>query len=389
MWDNNRPILDQWNAGPIVPEEVLYEYDGPTIFTARVGLALFLFFKKDELENSDIFIAAPVIEVEIDLLKRGGVSVRGLLSYREAWLVQADLDLRVERYQSHTFESIEPLLPKRGLGLRAHFGVVPDSVDQANAFFAFKFISPSMSTRSMPLTVFRGLVDDLSELVRKTLVPQSLATGRDSRYFDVQIGEPKFASLLITIQQPDIDAEGLRSNPRTRELEPEALRAESSFRGQRFWESVEATTAMAALGELEPAAAIEHHFALTQLATLLPSEANHIDQLQISFGGHAGSRMVTIDKAVGGRLVRAEAVAAAQARELSGVIVEVNGEARTFILKDVGGRQTTCAPSRQLFELLEQEGHLVRGVQMRIWGNFWRRTRRDYIYFDQYPDILN
>lgn len=44
----------------ISPTRVLYAYDGPAIFTAKVGIEEYLFYKADELEESDIFLAAEI-----------------------------------------------------------------------------------------------------------------------------------------------------------------------------------------------------------------------------------------------------------------------------------------------------------------------------------------
>ena len=205
MWDEHKPILRNWTAGAIQIDEILYELDGPTIFTANIGISRFIFLKKDELDDLDVYIACQTNKEEVDLLKSGSISVRGILSHKAAWVFETDLDLNVIRYQERSFEGIESLLPPKGIGLLSRFGVVPDSVGQAQAFMAFKFTGQVLSSRSMPLSVFKGLIDGISSLVRQALVPSALSRGRDARFFDVQIGEPQFASLLVTIKSADLD----------------------------------------------------------------------------------------------------------------------------------------------------------------------------------------
>jgi hypothetical protein len=70
-WDLNRAVLSNWQGGAIAPCEVLFEVDGPTMFTAQVGLSNFLFFKHDETDDAEIFIAAAVNEDDVIALRQG------------------------------------------------------------------------------------------------------------------------------------------------------------------------------------------------------------------------------------------------------------------------------------------------------------------------------
>jgi hypothetical protein len=65
------------SAQLISPMRVLYEYDGPAIFTAMIGLSEFLFYKADELEECDVFVAAETDDATVDLVLSGRLSVRG------------------------------------------------------------------------------------------------------------------------------------------------------------------------------------------------------------------------------------------------------------------------------------------------------------------------
>src|SRR4051812_12933527 len=113
-WDPNRPVQTNWQGGIITPSDVLYEIEGPTIFTAQVGLSTLLFFKHDETDDAEIFVAAVVDDADVIALRKGRISVRGALSYRNAWLVMVNHDYVVERYQSHDQSSITPYLPAPG-----------------------------------------------------------------------------------------------------------------------------------------------------------------------------------------------------------------------------------------------------------------------------------
>ncbi len=387
-WDQNRPVQTDWQGGVITPSEVLFEVDGPTIFTAQVGLSTFLFFKHDETDDAEIFVAAAVEDADLAALRAGHISVRGALSYRNAWLVKSDFDYVVQNYQAHDYSSIEPYLPPSGVGLSATFGVVPDSLEQAESFLSFKFVGRSMTEESMPLSVFKELVDNISSLVRHTLLPKPLQKGRNNRFFDVTIGQPRFASLLVSIKGFDFDAEGLREFKNTKHLEPELLRKEAIELGGDLWRSISETSALADLGELELEKARLHSVFLDHIANIVPSSDNELERLEISYLGTDKPQMITIDQASGDRLIQAGQLQGIQQKSLTGVVVEINGDARTFIIKNDMERQTTVAPKWRVFEELEKNEALRRGVVMKITGPHWRRTRRDYMVTDQYPEIL-
>ena len=56
MLDELGPPLRPSTALRIQPDQILYEYDGPLIFTATLGVTELLFFKAEENDKSDIFI---------------------------------------------------------------------------------------------------------------------------------------------------------------------------------------------------------------------------------------------------------------------------------------------------------------------------------------------
>ena len=79
-WTNWTTGQTCWSFGPLVPDEVLHDFFGPAIFTARIGLESFLFYKSGEYNDSDYFIATSVSQEETSALKGGHLSVRGALS---------------------------------------------------------------------------------------------------------------------------------------------------------------------------------------------------------------------------------------------------------------------------------------------------------------------
>ena len=388
-WDRNRPIKADWYGGEIRPDEVLFEIDGPTIFTARLGLSKFLFFKHDETDDAEIFVAAPVSDSDLEALRAGRISVRGALSYRDAWLIKTDFDYVVERYQEHDFSSIEPYLPPKGVGIASSFGIVPDSIEQANSLLSFKFIGQSLTEQAMPLSVFKDLVDNISTFVRKTLLPTALSQGRYNRFFDVTIGQPKFASLLVSIKGIDIDSNGLREFKPTKFLNPDDLRQESIERSDELWKSIAETSKLAQEGDLTSGLFRQNRAFLDQIGKLVPSSDNDLECLEISYHGFTRTQVVTIDQASGDRIIQAGQLDALEPETIIGVVIEVNGAAKTFIVKDELNRQTTVAPKWRVFAELEKNSILRIGAVMRLTGLISKRKRRDYMTTEDYPEIVD
>lgn len=387
MWDSAFPILTEWPNGRLRPAEVLYEVEGPTIFTSKIGLLTLLFYKADEVEDTDIFLACEVKDDEIVMLKRGDISVRAALSYRRIWLVQTTLSLEVQRFQERSFDSVQNLLPPAGVSLIAGRNNVPDSIEQATALLAFKFVGPAMSSDQISLDTFKGYVDQLANLVRQALLPAALTTGRNSRFFDVHIGQPLFASLILSIKEPAIDESGLRNYEPTSELSARDLLEEVSRKGQYLWNSIEATAAAAQIGEIDPRLYSEYGAILQSIINLVPNSYNELERLDVTYREDETPKTVSITRAIGDRLLRASS-SDLPVRVIAGSVIEVNGDSRTFVVKDAGARQTTCAPTYSIFEALDATGALKLGHKLRITGRFTKRKRRDYLSVDQMPEIL-
>ena len=379
MWLDNRPILTKWHGGPVSPTTILYEMDGPAIFLSQIGPATLLFFKVDEGEEADDFLVAPIDDDELNALKGGNLSIRGSMSHREAWIAAIDFDFNVIRYQEQSYAEYGDLLPSNGVALYAHFGEVADTLEQAKAFISFKFESDVMSAESMPLSVLKNRLDGVANLVRATLLPERLNYGRKARFFDPEVAPLRFNSLLIAIKAPQFDEEGLLSSKETAGFTPESLISESEDRGATFVAELEETTRLARGNSLTREEADTHFELLDNLVAIVPTTKNELTRLQIGFRTPGGTKLVSIDKRTGDRLLAARQSIEAPVRGINGVIIELNDDARTFIVKDAAGRQTTINPLVERYRDMEQRELLRIGQRLRVTGKLWERARRDYM----------
>lgn len=381
-------LVGNWPGGKLVPNEVLYEYDGPTIFVSTIGLTEYLVYKANETDEYEQFLAVPIRHDELELLKRGRISVRGALIARaEVWLIQTDYSREVHQVKQLGWESLAHWLPRPAVGLLPNGGRVPDSFPQAEALLAFKFEGPALSPGSIRLSTLKNYLNQISYVVREVLLPDALSKGRNNRFFDVQMGAPVLASLMLTIKAPEIDKQGLANFNPTKTLSADRLHQEALMKSKDLWEALEESTDAIEKKAPDFRSTQRHREILQILSGILPNTDNDLDRLEVSYGGQNLNKILTIDKNVGDQIQKAIADVA-PSQEVVGTIFEINGESGTFIIKSDLGRQTTCKPSPEILQQMEKNGDLQRGTKLRVQGPFWERTRRDYIYFDTYPDFF-
>lgn len=77
------------NLGALAPVEILYEFDGPCIFTAKIPTGLVLLYLAEELEDETLrFIASPCAQKTIAGLLEGALSVRDALELGSMFVVE-------------------------------------------------------------------------------------------------------------------------------------------------------------------------------------------------------------------------------------------------------------------------------------------------------------
>lgn len=92
---------------PFEPEEILYAFDGPRIFTFRdQEHELFLAYWSDEDENFNRFVVVPTSSAVVKALKTGETSVREALDQPRCWLCDVTRAGDLETCQRVEFSQI-------------------------------------------------------------------------------------------------------------------------------------------------------------------------------------------------------------------------------------------------------------------------------------------
>ncbi|UYO43353.1 hypothetical protein KQX63_18480 [Rhodopseudomonas palustris] len=380
MWTPEAPTVE-WTAGPLQILETLYYLDGPAIFTAKIGLTLFLFHKIDETEDANVFLLADVDDEVLTLLKGLHISLRGALNRRQYWIVETNRRLNVTRAWSVPRAELPlDLLPEQGVGLALTPSVLPDNVEQAKAFFSMVFRGEELREDVILFSRFKYLVDSAYESIRKIFPAPKIEDRSLTREIDFPIFQPQLGSLIIAMQAPSFDEESINRRFETT-IDSKYLAQQFEENRKEFFSSIHSVVRSAEAGDINRDFAVEHFYTLDQVNNIIPTSENYIDQVEF----RAFGKSITIDDRLGDRIRQAYRIAESADRSVTGVIVEVNAESNTFVIKDYGQRQITCDMGWKVFERYEW----AVGMKVQVRGQYIKRTRRDKIIVRTDPAILS
>lgn len=351
MWSVPGKMVDLRRFQPFQPAEVLYEFDGPRIFTLTDAEGeLNLAYWSDEDDQLTRYVVVPTTTHLLAALRRGGLSVFDALNQPRCWLCDVTHQGDLTACQRVEFEdvprdalpaigtmllpSLEPLLTLRALGDEIIPGQIPASVIRAcveGVQKAFKVLAEYVLGKSPQV----GRPDDFLR-----------------RLFDLPTQRLAFASFEISFRLPLEDmhlftGSGYKS-PETETLEEVGTLLTKGLQ----W----LTTAAGEEGVYSPDHPDEGAVVLRALRELTPSSQGSIKQLELRgqlIGRHAAPLVLE-------RTARQRVNAAIRSRALEPVPLDLEGRIRaldkdrlSFELREITGT-TQC--QRFVFdeELLEE-----------------------------------
>lgn len=157
-WEVKANPADVAGFGRLDPLEVLYEYDGPRLFTARCALGELLCFLVDDDSSVLRYIAAPTNADILDKLKNGLRPLRDALDQPWVWFVDVDRDgTPVAVWQGNLADAPADTLPQAGLMLWPHLEPI----------FALRAIGDGLSEGNVPMSVIRQVIDGATTALKK------------------------------------------------------------------------------------------------------------------------------------------------------------------------------------------------------------------------------
>lgn len=377
-WSSDLPSSPAWTDAPLVPEEVLYEYDGPLIFTAKFGAYQAIFSRIDEKEGSDFYAVGTTTDGIIQALKGGALSLRGALLREPCYIMELD-GLKVLRFWSCAKDDFDDdLLPRAGRTLDPNISDAADVYEQLTSFFSVRFSGAMLSRRSMAFSTFKELVDNVYIASRRIMMPDGLVNAK-SATFDFDIYEPSFGSLVVNLDKPKLSPGNIRKHLKNPALDMGFVRENISNKRGDFFDDLGMLVATAEEGEIGRQVAVDNIELLKQIQDLIPTDDTQFSRVDFRALVDNERRQLVVTEEVGERLRRAHDTALGEAAEYTGSITIVNSKRATFVIQRDIGRELTCSVSAELFERLEERDDFRGGTLVVVRGQFYRRARRDYM----------
>lgn len=377
-WSKDWQSKPGWTQHPIIIDELLYEYDGPVVFTSKFGSYTTILSRIDEDDDGEYYAAGTVSDDVLNALRQGNLSLRGALLREPCYVMCLD-GLFVRKYWECKKEEFPlDLLPESGRTLIPEIKYAADVYEQLQSYFSVRFAGAGLAGGAMPFSTFKSLIDEVYEAARKIMMPDGLANSK-SATFDFDLLEPAFGSLVVNLDRPKLHAGNIRKRLGRPDLEMGEVQENISQKRGGFFDEMGALVAEAEDGEIAFEQAKVHAALLEQVQGLLPSEETTFDQVDFRANVGAEQRQLVVTEEVGEVLKRAHAAVAGQPTELAGRITIINSKRCTFVIELPMGREVTCAVSSVLFEQLEQHVDFRGGTQVAVQGNKIRRPRRDYV----------
>ncbi|MBY5826327.1 MULTISPECIES: hypothetical protein [Rhizobium] len=387
MWTPNKQPVE-FAKSHIVIDQVLYEFDGPMIFTASFGMFRVLFSRIDESDETELYAVGTVSDEIIAAIDKGDMSVRGGVLSEPCFIIELD-GLRLERCWSvHPDEMPADLLPEYGRSIVSGAGPVPDTIEQVNSYFSVRFSGEKLARKSMLFSTFKNLVDKVYDSSRKLIAPAALQNTK-SATFDFRLLEPAFGSLILNIESPSLKLGNVRKHLKRPDLERDTMEGFFDKSREDFFVEVDQLLKDTEVDGRIREAAERHMELLTNLQDLIPHEDSEFSKVEFNASLPNGHKSIVVDEDAGERLKKAYISMIGKRRTTSGVITIINSKRRTFVVETAGGREVTCGVDAEPFETLLLNAEFRGGSRIEVTGAFYRRSKRDYIVVDGQPSLLN
>ncbi len=134
----------------LTPDQILYEYDGPRIFTCKDSADnLYLAYLCDEDASCSRFLVVAFSQSLLEDLTSGNMNMRDALSRPRAWLIDLDNDWRITQTWRIEIEGLPAdTLPKPGVMLWRHLPPIINPIVIRAASNQFEVNYPELPTFS-------------------------------------------------------------------------------------------------------------------------------------------------------------------------------------------------------------------------------------------------
>lgn len=347
----------------------------------------YLFFKSDEIGNSDFFFASETSEEVLQALMEGRLSVRGALVRERIWLMELNFRREVLRFEKFAASVVYNLLPKPGIAISSDFGKAPDTLEQATSDFSFRFFGNKILHGTMPFSVFKSITDEVYGIVRKAFTPEVISSHPSLLSFPIRA--PSFTSLLISLDAPKLDREKVKTTKDFTDRQVLELEREVEARGAAFFKRLESLITNVSEQKVNSTHLPDEFDLIQSIVQIMPGEGGPISRLEVTTNRYSAREVIEIDERSGDSVREYFNSVKRSVVRVSGTIIGIAKKRHTIILQGDLGREVTCAIDQAIFVQMLAADELKIGQRVLLEGAYTKRTRRDYIAVNGHPTILS
>lgn len=351
MWDvKGTPLsvkFENW-----VPDRVLYDFDGPRIFTVRHELGDFLAYACDEDDQITRYLLVPTNDDTVVALEKGTHTMREALTQPWLWVMDIGFDDVPRQVWRSTLEAIpETRLPKPWAMLWPHL----------EPLLAVRMVGPYLTKGRIPASVIKRAIEGATYALKR--LAELMLLSRPQRpeqrsltvrhLYDLPTQHLAFNSFEIAFRAPD--AAQLRLGEQDDVLEPEY-----DEMGRWLAEALEWATPLAS----DPDSRTISLDLLDALKKLVPPQTGLVEQVEVRgrLLRHQPRPTYTLTREATRRVGWARTQREPQETPLTatGLIEEFDKGRLTFILRYTdANRDINCAITDELYdevmELFQQD----------------------------------
>ncbi|TVR67571.1 MAG: hypothetical protein EA420_00345 [Candidatus Competibacteraceae bacterium] len=226
-WPVTAAPYDPQHFSDLVVDEVLYDVDGPRIFTVDHALGKLLFFLVDQQESIERYIVVPTHRRTIARLKQGACALREALDQPWVWILDRRFDGSPVACWRGTLDDLPPeVLPGPGVMLW------PD----LEPLVVLRAIGEGLAEGQVPASVMRQLIDGATTALKK-VAGQVFAVGRGPgrktremrQFYDLAIQGFGYHSFEVAFRLADSHQADLPGLSRSTDLDAIGARLEQAM----------------------------------------------------------------------------------------------------------------------------------------------------------------
>jgi len=199
-WVISGPAAPVADFGRLEPIEVLYEYDGPRLFTAKCAFGDVLCFLTDDDGKRLRYILAPTNPTILEKLKNGYRPLRDALDQPWVWFVDVGYDgIPVAAWQGTLADAPSDTLPQEGVMLWPHLEPI----------FALRAVGEGLAEGNVPMSVVRQVIDGATTALKKIanqVFDEAKRQGRKAnsirQFYDLPILGFSYSSFEVAFRLP-------------------------------------------------------------------------------------------------------------------------------------------------------------------------------------------